>query len=342
MGNKNTLNEDGNPMPMRLPALCATLMLVSCALGDHSVDATDLPRTDDIAINDIDTPQAPHRECKNSVDCGRNGEALPPCVVHTCIAVTGLCALDQVVEGTPCDDGDLCTAADHCDAGLCTPGAPLHCDDANPCTDDLCDPSLGCVTSNNTAPCSDGLACTTGDLCDGGICRGGDGDCGCWTDEDCAAWEDEDLCDEEVYCDKSGWPPKCQVQPGTGVECTAAPDSCTSATCDPVTGGCVIAPLPDGAPCDDGDPCSHDDTCADKLCVSAQETCEDDNPCLTSVCHPKLGCVEEENGSCGECAGLSCLGCSYGVIGKDLTIRSIKNSFDFGELDLLIQELLLE
>lgn len=56
---------------------------------------------------------------------------------------------------------------------------PTGCDDGNPCTDDICDPGLGCVHSSNTLPCTDGNACTTNDACNGGVCIGGDRAAGC-------------------------------------------------------------------------------------------------------------------------------------------------------------------
>lgn len=56
---------------------------------------------------------------------------------------------------------------------------PTGCDDANPCTDDICDPQLGCVHANNTLPCTDGNACTMNDACNAGVCVGGDRAEGC-------------------------------------------------------------------------------------------------------------------------------------------------------------------
>src|SRR5215813_1183424 len=53
------------------------------------------------------------------------------------------------------------------------------CDDGNPCTDDICDPQLGCLHASNSAPCSDGNACTTNDVCNGGTCVGGNPAAGC-------------------------------------------------------------------------------------------------------------------------------------------------------------------
>ncbi len=47
------------------------------------------------------------------------------------------------------------------------------CDDGNPCTDDSCDPRVGCRHRPNQELCSDGDQCTVGDRCGGGECRPG-------------------------------------------------------------------------------------------------------------------------------------------------------------------------
>ena len=86
-------------------------------------------------------------------------------------------------DGVPCSDGDACTGPDTCSGGLCVGGPDVcacqsnaDCGDNNPCTDDACQnpgtPTAACVHVNNTAPCSDGNACTRNDACQGGICIG--------------------------------------------------------------------------------------------------------------------------------------------------------------------------
>ncbi|MCO4761049.1 MAG: hypothetical protein KC502_06060 [Myxococcales bacterium] len=70
-----------------------------------------------------------------------------------------------------CDDDNACTALDVCDKGKCTGLNGVKCNDDNPCTKDQCDPTKGCVFSDNDgATCSDGNACTGGDICVGGKC----------------------------------------------------------------------------------------------------------------------------------------------------------------------------
>ena len=55
---------------------------------------------------------------------------------------------------------------------ICRGGPAPSCDDNNPCTDDSCDPSTGCVHTNNSNSCNDGNGCTLTDLCVNGTCVG--------------------------------------------------------------------------------------------------------------------------------------------------------------------------
>ena len=57
-----------------------------------------------------------------------------------------------------------------CESPECT--LPIHCDDADPCTDNICVDNA-CEYVNNTAPCDDLDTCTVGDTCADGICVSG-------------------------------------------------------------------------------------------------------------------------------------------------------------------------
>ena len=46
------------------------------------------------------------------------------------------------------------------------------CGDSDPCTDDYCDPVVGCMHSYNTASCTDPGECMTGGSCLAGFCAG--------------------------------------------------------------------------------------------------------------------------------------------------------------------------
>jgi hypothetical protein len=96
--------------------------------------------------------------------------------VGTCQPATGTCTNPQKVDGTPCSDGNACTAVDVCGAGQCVPGAAKACAAVDAChLAGTCAPSTG-ACSSPPAPdgttCSDGLACTAGDQCRAGACAG--------------------------------------------------------------------------------------------------------------------------------------------------------------------------
>jgi hypothetical protein len=104
-----------------------------------------------------------------------------PCTVDSVDPRDGRCVHDaSAANGTPCDDGDPWTGHDVCQDGRCV-GQPAFCgeracDDGDPCTDDTCAHGV-CAHAYNTAPCDDGLACTTGDRCTAGRCGGDETGC---------------------------------------------------------------------------------------------------------------------------------------------------------------------
>ena len=129
------------------------------------------------------------------VNCDTSDDSA--CRKNTCQPQSGQCLMQDVSDGTGCDDGDPCTQGDSCQAGQCS-GTARDCDDGNPCTDDSCNPDDGgCLHPPNSAACDDGNACTSGDTCSAGQCRGresccddnldndGDGPSDC-QDPDCA------------------------------------------------------------------------------------------------------------------------------------------------------------
>lgn len=76
------------------------------------------------------------------------------------VTETEACALPDP-SGTACNDHNACTASDQCMAGQCQ-GQPLACTDANPCTREGCDLSVGCTRENEPRET----------LCPGGHCDG--------------------------------------------------------------------------------------------------------------------------------------------------------------------------
>jgi cysteine-rich repeat protein len=196
--------------------------------------------------------------------------------------------------GGECVDGDACTMGDHCAEGLCI-GAPLACDDKNECTDDSCDPALGCQYEFTSAPCDDGDPCTLGDTCLAGACVGLPGQCDCMADTDCDDLLAGNPCIGKWYCDKTQQPYKCIKIPGSEVVCPLAAGSnqdCFTNACNALSGKCEAIHVNEGFACSDGDGCTLGETCKDGQCQDGMPLdCNDWNPCTEEVCEPAVGCI---------------------------------------------------
>ena len=105
-----------------------------------------------------------------------------PCKVNVCNPATGQCAATQnAPNGTPCEDGDLCTLNDTCQNGTCQSGGPKTCPTSTElCKVNVCQPATGnCVAqpAPNNTPCAgtgSGRVCCGGQCCQGDrICSGG-------------------------------------------------------------------------------------------------------------------------------------------------------------------------
>ena len=206
-------------------------------------------------------------------DCG--GGALLPCDDGN-LCTDDSCDPDSgcvfTFNTAPCDDGNVCTAEDHCASGWCAPGAPLVCDDQNPCTTDFCLPVDGCQAAPNTALCDDGSLCTSGDLCAAGQCMPGpvvdcddgnlctddscDPDSGCVHDANSVPCDDNNACTSDDVC-ASG-----TCQPGQSINCDDA-NPCTTDGCD-VDTGCTHVDL------EDQTSCGQDMVCVGGDCVDAE------------------------------------------------------------------------
>ncbi len=170
----------------------------------------------------VNAPVAPGASCEGELFC-RVGEtcmaggACDPgsgvalvcndgnvCHVQICDEAADVCTFANVADGVACADATVCNGEETCRAGTCTAGTPLTCSDGNPCTQDTCDPSLGCrytVVSDGTS-CADADLCDGSETCTGGVCAG-----------------------------------------GVGVVCSDG-DPCTVDSCTPATGMCVYTPDP--------------------------------------------------------------------------------------------------
>ncbi|MCB9785330.1 MAG: hypothetical protein H6744_01435 [Deltaproteobacteria bacterium] len=227
-----------------------------------------------------------------AVDCNDDN----PCTEDACNPASGC---THTFNTVPCDDGKPCTEDDACALGVCT-GKLKSCDDGNPCTTDLCNETGGCTALpiDGTA-CSDQDACTVGDTCDFGVCKGIPKNCddsspctkdacdpaiGCTYAPQAGDCNDLNACTFNDVCDGGG----CA---GTPLDCDDG-NACTFDSCNPLSG--CKHDLLTGA-CDDGDPCTEQTTCQSGSCVGVPVFCNDGNPCTDDFCDPIEGCATTFN-----------------------------------------------
>lgn len=176
-------------------------------------------------------------------------------------------------NGTTCSDGNACTQADGCQAGVCVGGAPIVCTASDQCrVAGTCNPATGACSQPakpNGSACNDQNACTQTDSCQAGSCRGSN----------------------PIVCPASG--------------------PCLTGTCDPSTGACSNAAKPDGTACTDSDACTNGDRCVAGACVAGEPlVCNDQMSCTTDSCNPATGCGFAPAPSCEACDATQCTDCS--------------------------------
>ena len=94
--------------------------------------------------------------------------------VGQCVG-NGDCQYDELVDGTLCDDGDLCSVDDACLAGVCEANPKVCPPTSAACKVAQCQAGTGaCVDVNlaNGVKCDDGDVCTPVDTCKTGVCVG--------------------------------------------------------------------------------------------------------------------------------------------------------------------------
>lgn len=222
------------------------------------------------------------------------------------------CALNTDCDGGFCADGVCCTSA--CGAGAC----------------DACSKAAGAAVDGICAlltgtPCDDSDACTQTDICQAGVCAGGNpvacaaldachdagacdpatGVCSDPPKPDQTSCDDGDACTQSDVC-LSG------ACTGTSPVVCAALDTCHSiGVCDPATGLCDQPEQPDGALCDDGDFCTEGDICMAGACVpGAPRGCPAPAECMVlNGCDSMLGqCVYVGAADGIECSAGICQG----------------------------------
>jgi len=256
------------------------------------IDETE-PDTEDLFVEEIDedVPVTPDScACTTDLECtGEAGE----CKVIVCKDCA--CVEEDAVDGTPCDDGDACTANDNCQGGLCEKGEiACKCATSEDCVafedGNLCNGTLMCDTSIVPYACVVDLAtvvtCTDDapEPCKEQACDTATGTCGKVDKADDTACDDADPCTAETKCIAGA------CAGGTPTLCDDL-NPCTDDSCDP-TLGCVKSE--NTASCEDSDPCTVGDACSGGVCVGGGPNgCDDQNPCTFDSCTPGVGCAHE-------------------------------------------------
>lgn len=198
---------------------------------------------------------------------------------------------------------------------LCTD--PVDCDDANPCTDELCVSNL-CQWVNNADPCDDGQYCTGAiDVCSNGTCTGTGDPCAplmcdedndrcvtCIDDEDC---DDDDMCTAD-NCDVDGVCHNVEMDCDDGIPCTVDHCEVVEINPAPITFGPVCFHDPDDVVCDSGLFCAAERCDAELGCVFDNECFSSDgNPC------PDQASCDDGSDTCGGCFAptAEATGCRY-------------------------------
>jgi hypothetical protein len=290
-----------------------------------AIEAVDLPLDENPApdlAEETDAPpdlvpdesgDAPHLCAPNSADCkcATNADCDPAyttvCGVNACNKANEMCVLAPAKpDGTSCDDGDACTEGDACSKTKCV-GAPVSCDDENPCTLDTCDPASGCGHAAIAGVCEAGDPCRGPDTCVEGACVEGpavacddkndctsdacEGTKGCVYTPVSGGCDDNDVCTTGDHC-QSGL-----CAPTGALDCNDN-DPCTADSCNRLS-GCEHASAADGTACDDGDPCTAADQCTGGACAGTDTgVCFS---CPDGTCNEPSETCKSCPEDCGDC-----------------------------------------
>jgi hypothetical protein len=271
-----------------------------------------------------------------------------------------LCAPDPVgdfvaTQGGDCNDFDplahpkgqeACNGRDDDCDGLTDEGLAALCDDANPCTEDSCDPVKGCIhpAKPDKTACDDGNACTGGDVCLAGKCSGTGLTCDdnnpCTSDtcdvglQKCVYTNHTNACDDGNRCTVGETCSAGKCGGGAALPCGDG-NVCTTDSCDPATGcryanntlTCAVAR------CEGGKYLAAT-TCAAGACPAQVATsCDDGKVCTTDSCDAALGCLHANN--LDVCAAAKCEGGKFfpaAMCSGGLCSNSVSTSCDDGNV----------
>ena len=165
-------------------SLCFWLLVIGCDEQPQIIAPPGLPIDTTTAVDsgepDVpdtkDSGEPPQQDSGPQVGCTTAADcigkvAIKPCERPVCQQST--CTTESASDGTPCANGSICYTDLTCEDGECTGGRLISCDDGDPCTQDQCDDSVGCLHITAAGGCDDGQPCTLADYCLDGACLSG-------------------------------------------------------------------------------------------------------------------------------------------------------------------------
>jgi hypothetical protein len=258
------------------------------------------------------------------------------CAAGACVGSTGgcPCAVDTDCGGYVGAGYDFCQGPLRCIGGACAPDGVqavtcLGGADGG-CLTEACDPATGLCASvarPDGTGCESAVACAPAGTCAKGVCATGAPDCddlnpctvdSCAGEAGCQHLPVAGGCDDGDPCTAGETCASGLCVPGAPLACDDL-ESCTADVCDPVAGGCVFSPLPDGAACQGADLCLGGGACLAGYCAGeAPVGCAVPGPCAQALCKPDTGCTVkslpdgapcDDGDTCtqpGQCSGGAC------------------------------------
>lgn len=265
----HALVDDGDPCD--LGELCTTNDV--CALGvctaGEAVDCSCTADEDCAPLDDGDlcngTLICVSGECRvNPTTVVACVEDASGCSSVSCDPDSGSCQYEPIAIGISCNDGDTCTADDRCDeSGVCG-GSPVGCADDDPCTNDVCDGTYGCVHFEFSGPCDDANPCTKQDVCIDSVCGGVLDNCD--DGNPCS----KDICKPGIGCTN---PFESNNKSCVDGDACSLQDTCQEGVCVAgATNDCACATEGDCLAQSEGDHCAGTYACIDGGCVLDLET----------------------------------------------------------------------
>jgi hypothetical protein len=309
-------------------ALGAALTLTACAQGTVILEAGGASGARGAAgtlIGGSDSGGSNAGTAGNTATAGASGASTTsgPCVyAEDCVAFSDACNVGACInsecgklpakDGSPCEDGKMCTALDTCLDGVCKGGPMKSCPSNGPCSVGICDVATDTcieVPGNDGGFCNMGDPCVLLSSCLNGVCQPNQL-------KDCSFMSSvcgDGVCDPQKGCisvpKNEGTPCNdfqfCTIQDQcTGGVCAGVPnpcgvqvdDPCKTGSCNEAQQSCVVVAGNDGAACEDGNQCTGGEKCLAGTCVGGTPannglSCDDADGCTSGT-----SCT---NGSCG-------------------------------------------